>query len=175
MTQRQRKPSRRIEDTTLEGIIQAAEVIGYLTFHVYDSRRCSAGFPDLWICGFGILIVLELKAGRNTTTPEQDKWLTELRTAGVDTRIYHTDQWRSREIVDELLSATRQWKTARRDRTRPDISLDAIRLRLSRYDDAPSGLKASMLAADVPALLRHIEWLNSELQTIKRLMAGVKT
>lgn len=166
------KPRKRVEDATLDQIIQVAKTIGYLTFHVYDSRRSSAGFPDLWICGFGILIVLELKTGRNTTTPEQDAWLAELRTAGVDARIYHTDQWKDRCIVDELISAARRWKTTRRDRTRPDISLGAIQIRLSRYSEAPNDVKASALAADVPVLLKHIEWLNGELQATKRIAAG---
>src|SRR5512136_295471 len=115
----------RVEDDTLGEIRQVAETIGYLTFHVYDSRRCPPGFPDLWILGFGKLIVLELKAGRNTTSKDQDRWLAELRAAGVDARVYHVTEWRSRKLADELREAARRWRRPGTPRTQPNINIDA--------------------------------------------------
>lgn len=163
----------RAEDTILGQIRQASELIGYLTFHVHDSRRCPPGFPDLWILGFGKLIVLELKAGRNTTTKDQDRWLAELRAAGVDARVYHVAEWRGRKLVDELNDAARHWKCSGAARTQPTVNLDAIRLRLGRYNGAPDSVKAAALAADVPALLNHITWLAAQLEAVKHIAAGV--
>lgn len=166
-------PRNRVEDSTLGQIRQVAEAIGYLTFHVYDSRRCPAGFPDLWILGFGKLVVLEIKAGKNTTTEAQDKWLTELRAAGVDARVYHVTEWRGRNLVDELTTAAKRWRNTGANRTKPDLNIDAIRLRLGRYNGAPNSVKAIALAADVPALLEHITWLTAQLEAVKHIAAGV--
>lgn len=166
-------PRARVEDTTLGEIRQVAEAIGYLTFHVYDSRRCPPGFPDLWILGFGKLLVLELKAGRNTTTPSQDRWLTGLRAAGVDARVYHVSEWKGRGLATELIEAKARWKRQGATRNQPDINLDAIRLRLGRYNGAPNTIKAIALADDVPALLDHISWLTAQLEAVKHIAAGV--
>lgn len=163
----------RAEDATLGQIRQVAESIGYLTFHVYDSRRCPPGFPDLWICGFGKLLVLELKAGRNTTTKEQERWLHELHSAGVEARVYHISEWKNRGLATELLEASQRWKRGKASRARPDTNLDAIRLRLGRYNGDPNAVKAAALAADVPALLSHIDWLTAQLQAAKHIAAGV--
>lgn len=163
----------RVEETVLGQIRQTAETIGYLTFHVYDSRRCPPGFPDLWILGFGKLIVLELKAGRNTTTADQDKWLTELRAAGIDARVYHVTEWRGRQLVTELNDSARLWRRSGAARTQPTVNIDAIRLRLGRYNGSPNTVKAAALAADVPALLDHITWLTAQLEAVKHIAAGV--
>ncbi|WP_082839255.1 hypothetical protein [Gemmata sp. SH-PL17] len=48
---------------------------GWEWFHVYDSRLCPAGFPDLVVIRTGVLVVAELKVGRNKTTADQEKWL----------------------------------------------------------------------------------------------------
>lgn len=101
---------RKREETEVQNqIIQVAKTLGYLTYHTYDSRRCEPGFPDLWILGFGKLIVLELKVGKNIPTSEQAKWLEELQAAGVDARLYHVDTWKrgNRSIVTELTTAKR--------------------------------------------------------------------
>jgi len=110
--------TRRREETDMQdGIRQAAEALGYLTYHTYDSRRCTPGFPDLWILGFGKLIVPELKAGKNKTTEAQDRWISELRAAGVDARVYHADQWRKRDLVYELVRIKREYIRENNSRT----------------------------------------------------------
>ena len=105
---------KREEDDTLGQMRQVFEAMGFLTYHTYDSRRCPPGFPDLWVIGFGKLLVLELKAGRNTTTTEQDRWLAELRAAGIDARVYHVSQWPSRNIVKELQAVKDTWRKQHR-------------------------------------------------------------
>lgn len=104
----------RTEDSVLGQMRQVFEAMGFLTYHTYDSRRCPPGFPDLWVLGFGKLLVLELKAGRNTTTTEQGRWLTELRTSGIDARVYHVSQWPSRDIVKELQAVKNAWRKQHR-------------------------------------------------------------
>ena len=103
---------RRDEIKGMNQISQVAKTLGYLTYHVHDSRRSEPGFPDLWILGFGILIVLETKAGNNTVTVEQQRWLEELRNASVDAREYNVDRWKQgdRSIVDELMAAKREYR-----------------------------------------------------------------
>jgi hypothetical protein len=111
---------RRTEEADIQGqIVKVAEALGYLTWHDYDSRRNAPGFPDLWILGYGRLLVLELKAGRNTTTAEQSKWLAELCAAGVDARLYHVSEWRGRKLADELTATARAWRRGERGRTTP--------------------------------------------------------
>lgn len=110
-----------------ETIIEAARLYGWLVMHTrptrtgrYDEKgrptyataiQGDAGFPDLVLARGDRIIFAELKAGRRTTTPEQDVWLAVLgeaadRTGGrVVVRVWRAgddDDWA--DIV-ELLSA----------------------------------------------------------------------
>lgn len=65
----------------MEQIIEAAEWLGYLVYHVNDSRRDAPGFLDLWCVGkpggpnAGRLIVIETKTETGRLTPDQLVWL----------------------------------------------------------------------------------------------------
>lgn len=48
---------------------------GYMTYHVFDSRRTAVGFPDIVALKGRDLLVLELKTDKGKVTPEQYVWL----------------------------------------------------------------------------------------------------
>ena len=63
------------------------------------------------IVGFGKFLVLELKVGRGKATGDQLAWLSAMREAGVDARLYRDVDWVSRGLVDELVAAKRKFAT----------------------------------------------------------------
>lgn len=73
-------------------ILDAALWLGWLSYHTYDSRRCSPGFPDLVLvhptrgCIFA-----ELKGPRGRLRPEQIQWVKTLRLAGSEVYVWRPD------------------------------------------------------------------------------------
>lgn len=55
-----------------------AKLMGWLVFHDRDSRKNDEGFPDVWAARDGMLVVAELKVGRNTRTQAQLDWAEQL-------------------------------------------------------------------------------------------------
>lgn len=74
-------------------ILDLAAYLGLRVFHDYDSRRNTAGFPDLVIVGAGGVLFRELKTDTGRVDPEQRKWLADLGVAGAD-----ADIWRPRDF-----------------------------------------------------------------------------
>jgi hypothetical protein len=82
-------------------VIDLAERHGWRTFHVYDSRRSEAGFPDLTLVRRGVLVFIELKAERGQPSAEQKAWLADLElVAGVTVRLWRPSDWN--EVVTLL-------------------------------------------------------------------------
>ena len=52
--------------------------LGYLCYHTHDSRRSTAGFPDLVMVGPHRLIFSELKKEKGKATAAQEDWLNRL-------------------------------------------------------------------------------------------------
>ncbi|MFL5913911.1 MAG: VRR-NUC domain-containing protein [Gaiellaceae bacterium] len=70
-----------MSETDLQAsVVDLAQRLGYLTFHDYDSRKNTRGFPDLVMAHprSGALIMAELKSAGGKVTPEQDQWLRAL-------------------------------------------------------------------------------------------------
>lgn len=66
---------------------------GWNYIHLRDSRRQRAtGWPDLFAVKGDKAIAIELKTVRGRTTPEQERWLTLLREAGIPTYIWRPTQ-----------------------------------------------------------------------------------
>ena len=63
-------------------ILQLANLTGWLTYHVYDSRLSAAGFPDLVLCRPPLVLFAELKSEAGRLRPEQEAWLEALRGCG---------------------------------------------------------------------------------------------
>ncbi len=59
-------------------ILDLAKLGGWRSYHTFDSRRSTAGFPDLVLVRPPELIFAELKAEKGKTTPEQEAWLEDL-------------------------------------------------------------------------------------------------
>ncbi len=86
-------------------IIEAAEWLGYRTYHVNDSRRDAPGFPDVWCVGRigtpveGRLVIIETKRETGQLTTDQALWLMDLeRLTRVDVRAARPSQ------VDEIMA-----------------------------------------------------------------------
>lgn len=93
------------EEEFLRAVVALAGSLGWLTYHVRDSRRCAAGYPDLAFVADparrtpGYLLA-ELKVKRNGPTAAQKKWLASLRAAGVRAYLWYPRDWD--EIVEAL-------------------------------------------------------------------------
>lgn len=83
-------------------VIQLCQLFGLAYYHTYDSRRSAKGWPDLAICGKRGFIARELKAERGTVTPDQEKWGTLLREAGVSWDVWRPEDLQSGRIENEL-------------------------------------------------------------------------
>jgi len=59
------------------------------------------GWPDLVLVHRRRRLVLfvELKVGKNTTTPEQEAWLDDLRECGERVRVWRPDHWSAIEAL----------------------------------------------------------------------------
>ncbi len=88
-------------------VVELAERMGWLTYHVFDSRRSNAGFPDLVLVHPRQRRTLwrELKSEAGTLRPEQKKWLLTLQTAGEDAELWRPRDWFAGTIENELRSA----------------------------------------------------------------------
>lgn len=77
-------------------VVQLAVLRGWRCFHDHDSRRNTAGLPDLILCRRGRLIFAELKTNTGRTSAEQDAWLGALAlVAGVEVFL-----WRPADLED---------------------------------------------------------------------------
>jgi hypothetical protein len=77
-------------------VIELATWCRWRHFHVFDSRRSDAGWPDLVLVRAPQLLVAELKTDRGRLTPAQRDWLAVLAACGVETHV-----WRPRDF-DEI-------------------------------------------------------------------------
>jgi hypothetical protein len=103
------EPSRATtEDQLLGAIRDYARLLGWLCYHVYDSRKSEPGFPDLVLVRGGRLIFAELKKEGGKVTPEQRAWLTELgdvarySMGNVAVEIWYPSEWLTGEIEAKL-------------------------------------------------------------------------
>ena len=82
------------EKIFMESIIDLARSTGWMVYHTYDSRRSTAGFPDLVMTKHKRLVIAEIKTETGKTSPDQDKWLETLRTArGVKVKLWRPSDW----------------------------------------------------------------------------------
>jgi hypothetical protein len=79
-----------------EQVIEMATLTRWQHFHVYESRRSVAGWPDLTLVRPPELLVAELKTDRGRVTPAQRDWLALLAACGIETHV-----WRPRDF-DEV-------------------------------------------------------------------------
>ncbi len=83
-------------------VLGLANVCGWLAYHVFDSRRSQAGFPDLVMLRAGRLVVAELKSEKGKPTPEQEQWLDAFEATGfAEVKLWRPSMWRD---VEETLA-----------------------------------------------------------------------
>jgi hypothetical protein len=82
-------------------VTRLAELHGWAWFHVHDSRRSNAGWPDLVLIRPPRLVIRELKREGERPTAEQEWWLAALRTCGVDVGVWRPSMWGEIERILE--------------------------------------------------------------------------
>lgn len=100
-TQRRGLP---MSETDLQAsVVELARRLGFLVYHVYDSRKSAPGFPDLVLLHkrSGNLLVAELKSATGTVTPEQDEWLRAFALRGA-AFLWRPEHWRDGTILRAL-------------------------------------------------------------------------
>ena len=70
-------------------VVELARWTGWLVFHDYDSRRNTAGFPDLVLVHpqRGVLFC-ELKTEKGVVSGAQQRWLDTLTAAGAESYVW---------------------------------------------------------------------------------------
>ena len=89
-------------------VIDLARICGWIVAHFHDSRKQvtrangqkffigdkdAKGFPDLVIARPPTVMFWEMKKELGKTTPEQDEWLTVLRTCNLEARVVRPSDW----------------------------------------------------------------------------------
>jgi|tagenome__1003787_1003787.scaffolds.fasta_scaffold20986228_6 hypothetical protein len=81
------------------GVIELAPLRRWATYHTHDSRRSTAGFPDL-VCVPDRVVFVELKSEVGKPTLAQLQWLSRLRAAGAEAHLFRPTD--SDEIQETL-------------------------------------------------------------------------
>jgi hypothetical protein len=95
---------RTVTEKALQGAIyDCARRLGYMAYHVWDSRKSTPGFPDLILLRTEPapprLIVAELKTERGRLSAHQEVWLHRfLQIDGVEVYLWKPSQWLSGEV-----------------------------------------------------------------------------
>ncbi len=70
------------------GVEQLLRLYGWRYYHTHDSRRSSAGFPDLCAVRGSRLVFIELKTETGRVSDEQKAWLADIENAGVEAYVW---------------------------------------------------------------------------------------
>jgi len=86
------------EDELLSNVLYAAKLLRWRRYHVRNSRagiiQGESGFPDLVLLRPPRLLIVELKAPKGRTTPEQREWLAGfLDVPCLEVAIWRPDDW----------------------------------------------------------------------------------
>lgn len=83
-------------------VVREAKALGWLCFHVRDSRKCEPGFPDLIFLRGPRMIVAELKRSKaEKPSASQQRWLKAFQCIGDATvRLWTPEDWT--DILKEI-------------------------------------------------------------------------
>lgn len=88
-------------------ILHLARLAGWRSYHTFDSRRSTKGFPDLCLVRPPMIVFAELKSETGKLRPEQREWLDALsRVPGVAAKLWRPSDFE--EIQTMLCERTRQ-------------------------------------------------------------------
>lgn len=79
--------------------MRSARLCGWLSYHVYDSRRSTPGFPDCVFLRDDRQVVAELKTETGRLTKDQKKWLAAFVAVGAEVYIWRPSDWKQVEKV----------------------------------------------------------------------------
>jgi hypothetical protein len=74
-------------------VIQFATEHGWAHFHVYNSRKSVAGWPDLVLVRGPVILFAELKSRGGRTTADQERWIELLRGARQTVFVWRPSDW----------------------------------------------------------------------------------
>ena len=75
-------------------VVELAALMGWRTYHTYDSRRSNPGFPDLVLFRAPRVVFAELKRQNGRMTDAQRAWAEELaECAGVEYYLWRPSDW----------------------------------------------------------------------------------
>lgn len=74
-------------------IVDLAVVLGWRSYHTFDSRRSNAGFPDLVLYRDHRLIFAELKSAKGRLAPEQEATLDALMLTPAEVHVWRPIDW----------------------------------------------------------------------------------
>ena len=81
-------------------IVEFAEWHHWRCFHPYDSRRSTAGWPDLAFVRRGRLVLAELKTDTGKVSPAQREWLGDLSAVvGIEVFVWRPSDWPTVQAV----------------------------------------------------------------------------
>lgn len=82
-------PGRRMaERDWQQQIVDAATRFGWRHYHTHDSRRSTAGFPDLVLVRPPDLLFVEVKTDAGRVTGAQKDWLADLDRVGAEVHVW---------------------------------------------------------------------------------------
>jgi len=83
-------------------ILEIAKASGWKSYHTHDSRRSTAGFPDLVMARGNCFLLAELKRTKGTVSDDQEQWIDAIKKTSVPVFVWRPADWP--EIV-KLLTA----------------------------------------------------------------------
>ena len=88
------------EKEFMQAVIDLAKRNGWLVYHAHDSRKSTAGFPDLVLVRGAILIFAELKVNKNRPDANQQAWLDAISETPARSFIWRPEYWLK---IEEIL------------------------------------------------------------------------
>lgn len=89
------------EKDLLASVRALARDLGWMTFHVHDSRKSEPGWPDLVLLKGDRMLHRELKTMQGRLSPAQVVVVAALEEAGADVAV-----WRPVDLLDGTVAAT---------------------------------------------------------------------
>ena len=83
-----------------DAVIELAKLRGWRVYHVPDSRRCEAGWPDLTLWRPPRFVLAELKTDKGRLSPIQEQTLAELRDCELEVYLWRPNIW---TLIEKVL------------------------------------------------------------------------
>lgn len=85
-------------------VLELLKLNRWVSYHTHDSRRSTAGFPDIVALhpASGDRLVMELKTEKGRATPEQLQWLAHFEACGIEAQLYRPS------MIDDIIKRVRK-------------------------------------------------------------------